>query len=317
MRVSSVHIDNVSSGKRTDYVSAGKMTIARVINNAPTYVHHDNVGSPVSGTNSSGSIAWRERYTPFGITLDNASANNDQAGYTGHIKDGDTGLVYMQARYYDPVIGRFYSNDPIGYIADNPVMSFNRYLYVNNNPYKYTDPSGQILETVWDVASFSVGVTSLGNNLSQGNWGAAALDALGVVADGAAIALPGVPGGAGMAMSGARNGSNVIQGHHGTKMANVDSIKADGALKPNSHGEIFLSQNQADTFMHGVDSSIGGAVSANVSVDVSAATSVTNVSVPGNPNAILIKTDTPLPTTVNSVTVRTPKGDGGFKLEDQ
>ena len=148
-----VHIDNVSSGKRTDYVSAGKMTIARVINNAPTYVHHDNVGSPVSGTNSSGSIAWRERYTPFGITLDNSSANNDQAGYTGHIKDGDTGLVYMQARYYDPVIGRFYSNDPVDALGHASVgklvHGFNRYAYVNNNPYKYIDPTGMIgMDTV-------------------------------------------------------------------------------------------------------------------------------------------------------------------------
>jgi hypothetical protein len=51
----------------------------------------------------------------------------------------------MQARYYDPVIGRFYSNDPVGYTSQNPVMSFNRYLYVNNNPYKYTDPDGEFL----------------------------------------------------------------------------------------------------------------------------------------------------------------------------
>ena len=49
----------------------------------------------------------------------------------------------MQARYYDPVIGRFYSNDPVGWTPENPVMSFNRYLYVNNNPYKYTDPTGK------------------------------------------------------------------------------------------------------------------------------------------------------------------------------
>jgi len=51
----------------------------------------------------------------------------------------------MDARYYDPVIGRFYSNDPVGYTARNPMMSFNRYLYVNNNPYKYTDPNGEFL----------------------------------------------------------------------------------------------------------------------------------------------------------------------------
>ena len=45
----------------------------------------------------------------------------------------------MQARYYDPVIGRFYSNDPIGFRG---VHSFSRYAYVNNNPYKFTDPTG-------------------------------------------------------------------------------------------------------------------------------------------------------------------------------
>jgi uncharacterized protein RhaS with RHS repeats len=46
----------------------------------------------------------------------------------------------MQARYYDPVIGRFYSNDPIGF---RDVHSFNRYAYANNNPYKYVDPDGR------------------------------------------------------------------------------------------------------------------------------------------------------------------------------
>jgi uncharacterized protein RhaS with RHS repeats len=46
----------------------------------------------------------------------------------------------MQVRYYDPVIGRFYSNDPVGY---RDVHSFNRYAYANNNPYKYVDPNGE------------------------------------------------------------------------------------------------------------------------------------------------------------------------------
>lgn len=44
----------------------------------------------------------------------------------------------MQARYYDPV----------GYSPNNPVGSFNRYSYINNNPYKYTDPSGMCF---WDL----------------------------------------------------------------------------------------------------------------------------------------------------------------------
>ncbi|WP_081227776.1 RHS repeat-associated core domain-containing protein, partial [Pseudoalteromonas luteoviolacea] len=53
---------------------------------------------------------------------------------------------------YDPVIGRFYSNDPVGWTPKNPVMSFNRYLYVNNNPYKYTDPNGEFLNFIIGAA---------------------------------------------------------------------------------------------------------------------------------------------------------------------
>ena len=62
--------------------------------------------------------------------------------------------MYMQARYYDPVIGRFYSNDPVGYTAKKPVMSFNRYLYVNNSPYIYTDLNGEFLKLA--KAAFNV-----------------------------------------------------------------------------------------------------------------------------------------------------------------
>ncbi len=51
----------------------------------------------------------------------------------------------MQARYYDPVIGRFYSNDPVGTLGHDSVTNgFNRYAYANNNPYKYVDPDGKL-----------------------------------------------------------------------------------------------------------------------------------------------------------------------------
>lgn len=161
-----IHIDNVSESKRTDYVRAGGITIARSVNNTPTYVHHDSLGSPVSGTDTSGVVQWRERYTPFGLTLDNAAANDDNAGYTGHIKDSQTGLVYMQARYYDPVIGRFYSNDPVDALGHmqrgNPLHGFGRYTYANNNPYKYTDPNGEFpfLQVGAGVIGFAIGAIS-------------------------------------------------------------------------------------------------------------------------------------------------------------
>ena len=47
----------------------------------------------------------------------------------------------MQARYYDPVIGRFLSIDPMPFMAAKPYM-FNRYAYTGNNPMNRTDPTG-------------------------------------------------------------------------------------------------------------------------------------------------------------------------------
>ena len=100
-----------------------------------------------------------------------------QQGYTGHVGD-NTGLVYMQARYYDPVIGRFYSNDPVGWTPKNPVMSFNRYLYVNNNPYKYTDPNGEFLNfAVKFVADVALGAALNYAETGSVNLGGAVVDA--------------------------------------------------------------------------------------------------------------------------------------------
>ena len=79
----------------------------------------------------------RQHNRPFGESIEGAK---DDVGYTGHKFDTDLDLSYMQARYYDPVIGRFYGGDPISYRG---VHSFNRYTYVNNNPYKYVDTNGK------------------------------------------------------------------------------------------------------------------------------------------------------------------------------
>jgi len=88
--------------------------------------------------------------------IGNPAANDDKPGYTGHIEDRDIGLTYMQARYYDPVIGRFYSNDPVDFMGHmqrgNSTMGFNRYAYANNNPYKYTDPDGEFVNFIIGAA---------------------------------------------------------------------------------------------------------------------------------------------------------------------
>jgi len=107
-----------------------------------TYFATDHLGSPVAVMDSSGSVIWRESYTPYGEKRENPSGGDNDTGYTGHQFDAVTDLTYMQARYYDPVVGRFMAVDPVGFRAVNP-RSFNRYGYANYNPYRYVDPDGQ------------------------------------------------------------------------------------------------------------------------------------------------------------------------------
>ena len=89
---------------------------------------------------------------------------------------------------------RFYSVDPVGpheHIEKNGnVQGFNRYAYANNNPYRFYDPDGRAAETIFDVMSVGIGIHSFGSNISQGHYGGAALDALGIAVDGAAAVVP-------------------------------------------------------------------------------------------------------------------------------
>jgi RHS repeat-associated protein len=107
--------DEVTDGRAIDYLAVGPLGV-RLTNGAnPEYTHADHLGSPVAASNAAGTISWRESYTPYGEARLRPTGNSNQPGYTGHVQDAATGLTYMQARYYDPVIGRFLATDPIGY----------------------------------------------------------------------------------------------------------------------------------------------------------------------------------------------------------
>ncbi len=82
-------------------------------------------------------------FFPYGIAQQNltGSGTPESCLYTGKERD-ETGLDYFGARYYDSSLGRFLSVDPAGPDPMNP-MSWNRYAYCLNNPYKYVDPDGR------------------------------------------------------------------------------------------------------------------------------------------------------------------------------
>lgn len=105
------------------------------------YIHTDALGSPVAITDASGNVIERTVYEPYGAVVNRPL--KDGPGYTGHVTDSGTGLIYMQQRYFDPSTGVFLSVDPVA--ADTVTGgNFARYLYANGNPYKYADPDGRI-----------------------------------------------------------------------------------------------------------------------------------------------------------------------------
>lgn len=114
-----------------------------------TIIHTDHLGSPVIGRSMDGETVWERHYAPYGAQ-DPAPEDPLSPGYTGHLEERDSGLVYAGARWYDPRIGRFLSPDPVGFSVSNPV-SFNRYAYANNNPFSYIDPLGMEAEITREV----------------------------------------------------------------------------------------------------------------------------------------------------------------------
>jgi RHS repeat-associated protein len=173
------------------------------------YQHTDALGTPVAVTNASGAVVRRSEYEPYGKVLNRAVL--DGPGFTGHVEDAATGLTYMQQRYFDAKLGIFESVDPV--TADTVTgWNFCRYCYAANNPYKFKDPDGRIIETGWDLANVAMGLVSLGNNLAVGNYAGSAVDVGGLIVDVAATLVPVVPGGAGAAIKAARLAENVRQG---------------------------------------------------------------------------------------------------------
>lgn len=119
----------------------------------------------------------RTQYEPYGQSIGKAV---DGVGYTGHVSDAASGLVYMQQRYYDPQIGRFLSVDPVTAYS-SPVGAFNRYRYADNNPYRFSDPDGRYScdgskAQCVEIARFRDKITEARRGLPEGSDARAKVD---------------------------------------------------------------------------------------------------------------------------------------------
>lgn len=145
------------------HYSAGQLISRTELGTTPTQRHYllDALKTPIALLTQDGAVSARTSYDAWGEVrrqqgsggatvepdrtqpiADLASTDNQPIGFTGYVKDAESGLYYAKARYYDPVIARFVAEDPE---AGDPMQppSLHRYLYAYANPTVYTDPSGR------------------------------------------------------------------------------------------------------------------------------------------------------------------------------
>jgi RHS repeat-associated protein len=143
----------VTGSTITKYYYAGAQRIAMRTNGTLSYLLGDHLGSTSLVTDSAGVKINEQRYKAWGETRYTFGDEKTKYQYTGQFSyTSDFGLMFYNARWYDPTLGRF--NQPDSIIPDqNNVQSWDRFAYVGNNPCRYTDPDGHC----WPVCTLIAG----------------------------------------------------------------------------------------------------------------------------------------------------------------
>jgi len=160
----------VEGSVTTDYVLDGQSVVRTVKNGAldRTYLHglrgpeyervgtadpvwylYDGLGSVLGTVDAQGNLVSTRKYDVYGAIRGStgpAGSNHRWVGKLGHPSEGETGLAYMRARYYDPVVGRFTSEDPAGQGA-------NWYADAAGNPISSVDENGK----QWSLSATLIG----------------------------------------------------------------------------------------------------------------------------------------------------------------
>jgi RHS repeat-associated protein len=135
----------------------------KVVNGAKFFLHRDHLASVRIVTDAAGAVVESTGYAAYGERLN--SGFQTQKGYIGERFDPETGLLYLNARYMDPMLGRFISPDD--WDPTLPGVGTNRYAYAKNDPINKSDPNGH---QTFDDDDFGIGASE------RATTGAALLD---------------------------------------------------------------------------------------------------------------------------------------------
>jgi RHS repeat-associated protein len=143
-----------------------------------SFNHFDHLGSVTAVSDEQGQVVnaawgganatvagydpWGARRSPDGHSADPSSFQPlpGHREFTGHETIPGVGLINMNGRVYDPMIGRFLSPDPnVQFVGD--LQSYNRYSYVLNNPLRYTDPTGYFLDSPSEVFGYVLALAAV------------------------------------------------------------------------------------------------------------------------------------------------------------
>ena len=127
-----------ASGAQTKYINGAGIDnkLRQTANGQTSYFLSDHLGSTVSLVDSTGTVTSSTRYDAFGNATNANFASRYQ--FTGREYDANIGMHYYRNRWYSPDLGRFVSEDPIGFRGGD----VNLYGYVWNNPLAFKDPQG-------------------------------------------------------------------------------------------------------------------------------------------------------------------------------
>jgi len=163
-----------SGGEIASYTQTEEIdeSLAMLQSSTMSYYHADGLGSVTSLSDATGAIVQTYLYDTFGNKVSSSGSLVNPFQYTGREFDSETSLYYYRARYFDPSLGRFLSED-----SSKENASGSTYMYVENSPVLFVDPSGMEPQnaglvigphtTQQEIAQFNAGFAEALNRLKN------------------------------------------------------------------------------------------------------------------------------------------------------